>query len=141
MRNFPFADFVTNGYGSKNLMLWLTPFTWNFFDFSKRAAEIRVFFLYCFSISSNYYYLILTDIFLIDLCHVFWKIFWMVYMLFPMLPFCIRNAMAALVMKYGTIPFCDLRASSYAYKMRIWSKDLIWLCEVCAFRPIPLIHN
>jgi len=27
---------------------------------------------------------------------------------------------AALVMKYGNEPFCDLQASSYAYKMRIW---------------------
>ena len=30
--------------------------------------------------------------------------------------FCIRNARAALVMKYGSGPFYDLQASSYAYK-------------------------
>jgi len=30
---------------------------------------------------------------------------------------CIRNTSAALVMKYGNEPFCDLQASSYAYKM------------------------
>jgi len=31
----------------------------------------------------------------------------------------IRNARAALVMKYGIEPFYDSQASSYAYKMRI----------------------
>jgi len=35
------------------------------------------------------------------------------------LTFCIRNARAALVMKYGIEPFYDSQASSYAYKMRI----------------------
>ena len=45
--------------------------------------------------------------------------FCMVYMIISLVSFCIRNALAALVMKYGIMPFCDLRASSYAYKMRI----------------------
>jgi len=42
------------------------------------------------------------------------------------LNFCIRNARAALVMKYGSGPFYDLQASSYAYKMWIWPNDQIW---------------
>jgi len=33
---------------------------------------------------------------------------------------------AALVMKYGSEPFYDLQASSYAYKMWIWPNDQIW---------------
>jgi len=33
---------------------------------------------------------------------------------------------AALVMKYGSEPVCDLQASSYAYKMWIWPNDQIW---------------
>jgi len=40
--------------------------------------------------------------------------------------FRIRNARAALVMKYGSEPFYDLLASSYAYKMWIWPNDQIW---------------
>jgi len=44
----------------------------------------------------------------------------MVYMYFINSQFCIRNALAAPVMKYGIVPLCDLQASSYAYKMRIW---------------------
>jgi hypothetical protein len=40
-------------------------------------------------------------------------------LIFLVFSFCIRNALAALVMKYGSIPVSDLRASSYAYKMRI----------------------
>jgi len=43
----------------------------------------------------------------------------MVYMYSIYLTFCIRNARAALVMKYGIEPFYDSQASSYAYKMRI----------------------
>jgi len=41
----------------------------------------------------------------------------MVYMYLINLTSCIRNARAALVMKYGIGPFYDLRASNYAYKM------------------------
>jgi len=43
----------------------------------------------------------------------------MVYMYSIHLTFCIRNARAALVMKYGIEPFYDSQASSYAYKMWI----------------------
>jgi len=50
----------------------------------------------------------------------------MVYIRISILNFCIRNALAAPVMKFGNIPLCDLWASSYAYKMRIWSHDQIW---------------
>jgi len=50
----------------------------------------------------------------------------MVYMYSINLNFCIRNARAALVMKYGNEPFYDLRASSYAYKMWIWPNTQIW---------------
>jgi len=50
----------------------------------------------------------------------------MVYNAFRNSKFRIRNALAAPLMKYGKMPFCDLEASSYAYKMRIWSKDQIW---------------
>ena len=48
VRNFPFEDFVTNGYGSKNLMLWCTPLTCNFLDFLKRLDDFTVCFLYIF---------------------------------------------------------------------------------------------
>jgi len=63
----------------------------------------------------------------------------MVYMYSINLNFCIRNARAALVMKYGIGPFYDLQASSYAYKMWIWPNDQIWNVKIMCIPLIPII--
>ena len=134
MRNFPFADLVTNGYGEKNRMLWLTPFTWSFFDLSNNSADFLVFFLYLVSVGSNRFLPYIEQYIIDRNFFVFWKKYCMVYMIFSLFWLCIRNALAALVMKCGIMPFCDLRASSYAYK----NEDLINWSNLSMWR---LVHS
>lgn len=63
----------------------------------------------------------------------------MVYIISIWSLFCIRNSKAALVMMFGSVPVCDSQASSYAYNMWVWSKDLIRsLKKVCAIHQFPI---
>ena len=53
MRCLPLADFVTNGYGSKNRMLCDTPLMWSFFDLANILADLIVCFLYMSKAEGN----------------------------------------------------------------------------------------